>query len=211
MQKSRKLIIIVIIILCIIAGVFIVLDEDGNRLLNLYDNITNSQRFTFSMEEVNSDIDYKISIAQRSSDINIDMKTNEEHTSTLILEGHAYFIIHEQEEYYEYDSDDIEGDVILSGLKEASKQEQYISGKEEINGKKYYYEEFDGITSFMILSDQDENSVVKTRFYFDGKDIKYIKNIIYNNGEQKEELLKAEVIYNADDSLFEIPKDYAEK
>ena len=52
----------------------------------------------------------------------------------------------------------------------------------------------------------DEDGV-KTRIYFDkNSNIAYIKTIF---GDQSE-LLKVKLTYDADDSLFEIPADYAE-
>lgn len=213
MQKSKKSIIIfmiIVIILIIIACVFIVYPEKTDRVLSMYNNIASSQRFTFSMEEENSEIEYKISIAQRGSDISIDMYTGDEHTSTLILEGHAYFIMHDIKEYYDYNSDDIDGDIIISGLQKASEQE-YTTGTEEIYGKKYYYEEFENISTFMILLDENEDSVIKTRFYFDNDDIIYIKNIVQDEENTQEELLKSTLEYDAQESLFDIPADYAEK
>lgn len=47
----------------------------------------------------------------------------------------------------------------------------------------------------------------KTRFYFDGKDLKYIKTIAGN----KEELLKVTISKDVDNKLFQIPSDYEEK
>jgi hypothetical protein len=58
----------------------------------------------------------------------------------------------------------------------------------------------------MWLDYNEEESVIKTRFYFDGTNIAYIKTTIDND----EELLKIEFSDGIDNSLFEIPSDYAE-
>ena len=193
MQKSKKFIIIILImvVLCVIAGVLIANFNNNDRVIRMYNNLSNADRFTFSMEEVNSDIKYKMKISQRGKDVDIDMDSDGE------------------KQYYDYNGENIDGDIILSGLKEAVGKE-YISGKEYIEGKEYYYEEYSNITSFLILLDDYDEEVVKTRFYFDGDDIVYIKNIAKINGKIDDEILKTNLKYEANDSLFEIPEDYSE-
>ena len=61
-----------------------------------------------------------------------------------------------------------------------------------------------------MLLDVDEDAKLKTRFYYDNEEIVYIKNIMEQDGETIEELVKVKCIYDAEDSLFEIPADYAE-
>ncbi len=213
MLKRKTAIIIfslIILVLLIISFILIFQKEKNNRVLSMYNNMCNKQNFTFTMEEIDSEYDYKISISQRGVDTSIDMYSGDEHTSTLILEGHAYFIMHNEEEYFNYDNDNTDGDIILSGLKEAQ-ESQYINGHEEIKGKSYYYEEYDNISNFLIFLDADDDSVVKTRFYFDDDNIVYIKNIVINKDEeQQEELLKTTLKYEIENSLFEIPENYAE-
>ena len=53
------------------------------------------------------------------------------------------------------------------------------------------------------LYSQDETKV-KTRFYYEGNDLKYIKTITADN----EELLEIKINFEVDDSLFEIPEGY---
>ena len=55
------------------------------------------------------------------------------------------------------------------------------------------------------LYSADETNI-KTRFYYSGNDLKYIKTITENN----EELLEIKIEYEADDSLFEIPEGYTD-
>ena len=211
MQKSKKfsIIILIMVVLCVIAGVLIANFNNNDRVIRMYNNLSNADRFTFSMEEVNSEIKYKMEISQRGKDVNIDMDSDGERTSTLILNDHAYYISHSEKQYYDYNGENIDGDIILSGLKEAVGKE-YTTGKEYIEGKEYYYEEYSNITSFLILLDDYDEEVVKTRFYFDGDNIVYIKNIAKINGKIDDEILKTNLKYEADDSLFEIPEDYSE-
>ena len=58
----------------------------------------------------------------------------------------------------------------------------------------------------MDTTEIKENEEVKTRFYFKGDKLAYIKTII---GE-KQELLKVDISYDVDNNLFEIPSDYKE-
>ena len=58
----------------------------------------------------------------------------------------------------------------------------------------------------------EEEAKVKTRFYYDdNKQIVYIKNIVQETeGDTKEEILKVNCVYDAEDTLFTIPEEYAE-
>ena len=64
--------------------------------------------------------------------------------------------------------------------------------------------------NFVMYTNHNETSNIKTRFYFDGNDIKYIKNIITTDEDVTEELLKITLNYNVDENVFKIPDDYAE-
>ena len=176
----------------------------------MYNKINNSKNFTFSMNESTTEIDYKVAMAQRGEDVSIDMYSGEEHTTTLALQNQTYFIMHNEKEYYDYGNEKVESDIIKSSLKNIEKNE-YISGKEDIFGTTYYYEEYDNEDmDFIIFANINESSTVKTRFYFKGNDICYIKNIINSEDEKQEELIKVSLVYKADDKMFEIPEDYAE-
>ena len=82
-------------------------------------------------------------------------------------------------------------------------------GKEKIGNTTYYYEEYDSITEFIIQNSfyNIEENKPKTRFYFDGDELKYIKTIINN----KQELTKIDISNKVDNKLFEISSDYQKK
>ena len=209
-KKSIILFSLIIVILIIIALVCIFKKEKKDRVYNMYDKIKNSQNFTFSMEEQADDIDYKVIMAQRGTDVSIDMFSTDEHTTTLVLQNEAYYIMHNRQEYFNYIDEEIDSDIVLSGLYNVTKKD-YISGREQIEGKSYYYEEFDNeTTDFIIYADINETSKVKTRFYFDDDQIVFIKNIVTSEDLNQEELIKADLQYDIDQKLFEIPDDYAE-
>lgn len=210
MSKKTIAIICGIIILLIIALILIFKGESKDRVKNMLDKIKNSEKFTFTMEEKTSDIDYKVSMAQRGEDVSIDMYSDEEHTTTLVLKNESYYIMHNDKEYYDYGDEKVDSDLVIGSLENISKND-YISGKEEIFGTTYYYEEFNNEDmDFLIYANINESSAVKTRFYFKGNEICYIKNIINSEDGNQEELIKTKLVYKSDDNLFEIPEDYAE-
>ncbi|MBR0428363.1 MAG: hypothetical protein IJK18_09255 [Clostridia bacterium] len=210
MSKKTIIVVSLIVLLLIIAVVFILKGDQKDRVKNMYNKIQNSQNFTFSMEENTSDINYKVSMAQRGKDVSIDMYSNEEHTTTLVLENESYYIMHNDKEYYDFGEEKVDSDIIISSLKNIVKDD-YISGKEEIFGTTYYYEEFNNENmDFIIYANVNESSTAKTRFYFKENNICYIKNIINSEDENQEELIKTNLVYKVDNNQFEIPEDYAE-
>ena len=211
MKKSKKIIIGIIILLIIVVLIILgicLFTGNKDKVKETYSNLQNSEKFTFTMEEVDSM--YTISFAQNGDNMNIDMISNDDdRLSTLILDGNSYTILHSQQEYYMYENEGTEENIILEALEEISEAE-YETGSEEIYGTKYYYEEFEGCFDFTILLAIDTNNTIKTRFYFDGDELVYIKNVTTVDDEETEELIKVTVSYDVDDSLFEIPTDYAE-
>ena len=217
MQKSKKtrfiIFVFIIIVLITIAVIFILNDPKTDLTVSMYKNISNSQKYTIIMEGNDEDYSYKVSIAQSGTDISIDMNTKfedeKQHTTTLITDKNAYYIMHNEEEYSVLDSGDIEIDILIPQLKDID-EKIYQKGKENIRGKTYYYEEYEDISTYLMLIDVNEEAILKTRFYYDDGEIKYIKNIIEQGEEKIEELVIVDCIYDAEDSLFEIPEDYAE-
>ena len=213
MQKSKIVIILLTIVaLLVISIMFIFQGEKSDRVLNMYNKIKESEEFTFSMEEIESDIQLKITVTHMGENINIDNENEGLLSSTLLLDGDIYFISHDEKEYYNYyiDDEEIENmDIILSALAGVEEKE-YTQGEEDIYGTSYYYEEYDNMVDLLMLTSANDESEVKTRFYFDGDEIVYIKNIVTNGETEQEELLKVTLEYEADSTLFEIPSDYAE-
>ena len=210
MPKKATIVSISIVVLFVIALAFIINGKQTSKVKNIYDKMQKSQKYTFSMEETSTDINYKVSMAQRGEDVSIDMYSDEEHTTTLILDNKSYYIMHNDKEYYDNGEEKVESDIVLSGLKNIS-QKQYTTGKEELNGKTYYFEEYENENmDFIIFANINESSKVKTRFYFNGNNICFIKNFIESEDGSQEELIKVTLKYEVDDSLFAIPEDYAE-
>ena len=210
MIKKTTIISVLIMALFIISIILILSGERKNRVKRMYEEINKNGIYTFSMEETMSEMNYKVSMAQRNEDISIDMYMNNEHTTTLIIDNKSYFIMHNEKKYYDYGEEKIDSDIITSGLKNIL-QKEYSTGVEEINGIKYYYEEYeDDDMNFVIYSNVTENSKIKTRFYFEENKLCYIKNIVQNDEDIQEELIKTELEYKIDEEAFKIPKDYIE-
>ena len=210
MSKKTIIVAISIIFLLIIALILIINGEKKSRVKKMYEKILKSQEYTFSMEETTTEINYKVSMAQRGKDVSIDMYSDEEHTTTLILENKSYFVMHNEKEYYDYGEEKIDSDIVLSSLKNITNK-QFEKGKEEINGNTLYYEEYENEDmDFIIFANINESSNVKTRFYFNGNDICYIKNIVESEDGNQEELIKTKLKFEIDEAVFVIPEDYAE-
>lgn len=215
-MKKNKGINLILVILVIIGIIFVISkiinnkSSDEQKLAKIYENLKGSQSYCFQMERNNNN---KIIMAQKGDKTIIDQYSKEgenstqSHTTTLIKDNNTYLILHDRKEYYVYEENNVDQTILLDGIKEIMDKD-FSRGNEKVRGKKYNYEEYNGSSIFMISNtlNIDENEV-KTRFYFDKKDnLVYIKTI---NGEDTE-LLKINITQDVDDSIFEIPSDYAE-
>ena len=215
-MKKNKGINLILVILVIIGIIFVISkiinnkSSDEQKLAKIYENLKGSQSYCFQMERNNNN---KIIMAQKGDKTIIDQYSKEgenstqSHTTTLIKDNNTYLILHDRKEYYVYEENNVDQTILLDGIKEIMDKD-FSRGNEKVRGKKYNYEEYNGSSIFMISNtlNIDENEV-KTRFYFDKKDnLVYIKTI---NGEDTE-LLKINITRDVDDSIFEIPSDYAE-
>ena len=212
MQKSKKALIIFLSLICILVVIALILifqDNKKDRLIKLYKKVLESKSYTFSMEEDNKDYVYKMTVSQKENNIKIDTQSGDDNSSTLILDGRVYVIMHKPKEYYIVDGDNVDGDIIISGLKEMA-NEKYVNGREEINGKTYYYEEYKDKSNFLQLVHETDDAKITTKFYFDNNNLVYIKNTVEDEGDKQEELLKVILNYEVDSNIFKIPEDYAE-
>ena len=208
-MNKKKLIFIIIFILIIIAIIFtisrIVIDNNTHRLEEIYEKLSSSSSYCFQMEQENNK--NKTIMAKKDDKSIIDQYSADSHIATLEKDNCSYLILYDREEYYVYGSSNIEQNILIDGIKEIV-DKPYTKGKEKIMGKQYKYEEYNGSSTFMISSTLDLNEEdIKTRFYFDSKgNLVYIKTL---HGDQQE-LLKVSLTTEVDDSLFEIPSNFAE-
>jgi len=217
-MKKEKSIPIVPVIFAIIAIVVIVIvltkmaNNGTSKLSNVYNEMVANQTYIFTrydFEEKNKWIIYR-----KVDKTLIDMYNSGNHFSTLILEGNTYLISHPNKEYFIYSNTSQEEEILTENLKNIIALD-YTTGKEKIYGKTYKYEEYEGVSEFLISTVQNIDTI-KTRFYFSGDELVYLKTIYSTvNSETQErieveELQTIQVEYEVNDSIFEIPADYAE-
>ena len=211
MEKNKKIIIGVISAIVVVALVIALIcivrqsinnTEKTSRLNKIYENIVNKGEYTFTEE---TDENNKITYVIKDDKAFVDSIYEGEESKYVVKDGNTYLIIDDEKTYYKYENNMTDLSVIPSRLKTAASME-FISGTENIENKNYYYEEFNGYNQFLITEDNTETSEIKTRFYFDGSQLVYIKTIT----KDSEELLKVNLTYKAQNQSFEIPSDYVE-
>lgn len=205
MEKKKKTIIIIsliISVILIVAGVVCLviannmdegekeiqqLEDDGiTKLSLLKDKIEETQKYkiTFTLNDEN----YKI-ITKNGEQAQIEIIDGGNKTTYTIKDGSTFLKINDEEEEFEYKDNtsflnEFENNLNFVLTKDC------IVGTENMDNKKYRYEEFPN-TSIFVLNYKGNIDLdnTKTRFYFDGDDLKYIKTYI---GEI-EQLLKIDL------------------
>ena len=211
MKKKIRISIIPIILIIIAIIIIIVLinknqkKENEQLLQEEYNKLNSMQSYQFTKEK---DSKNKTIVVKDGDNTAIDSYSDGMHTTTIIKDNKTYYIIHDKEEYYIYNSTNIENSIVIDWIKDVVGKE-HTSGEEKVRGRKLKYEEYTGATMFAETTSLDiDESKTKTRFYFDkNKDLVYIKTI-YENGT--EELQKIEITQEINSKLFEIPATYAE-
>lgn len=209
-MKKKKVIILAIILVIIILAIIAVSKfmtknkKEETKLLDIYDNLISSESYMVTIEQ---DENNKTIMAKKRGKTVIDQYSGESRSTTLVKDGNTYLVLHDREEYYVYERNNVEQSILTDGLKELI-DKTYTVGNEKVKGKNYDYEEYEGSTVFMISNTSSLNDEgVKTRLYFNKKsELVYVKTI-YSEGS---ELLKINISNEVDDALFEIPSNYAE-
>lgn len=202
-----KLIVIIIVIIGIIVGISKFISNKNNnvqKLAKIYEELNTSQTYLFEMQQNDNN---KTIMAKKGDKTIIDQYSKDGHTTTIVKDNNTYLVLHEREEYYVYEQNNVEQTILTDGIKYVI-EKQFTTGTEKIKGKKYSYEEYSGSTIFMVTNTLNVNEEdVKTRFFFDkDNNLVYIKTM---NGDNNE-LLSVKLEKEVDDSIFEIPSNYAE-
>ena len=206
-KKIKKIILVVIIIVVLAIAIIKLMNgkkDNIKRLENLYNQLNTSQTYLFEMQQSDKD---KTIMAKKGDKTIIDDYTKDSHTTTIVKDNNTYLVLHNREEYYVYEQNNVEQTILTDGLQEIVSKD-FTTGTEKIKGKKYSYEEYQGSTMFMEANTLDINEEeIKTRFYFDNND-----NLVYVRTIKgvKQELLKINIQKEVSDSIFEVPSHYAE-
>ena len=209
-KKIRIPIIPIILVIIAIIIVVVVINKNSKTseeqlLQGEYDKLSSMQSYQFTKEK---DSKNKTIVAKDGDKTAIDSYADGQHTTTVIKDNKTYYILHDKEEYYIYNSTNIENSIVIDWIKDVIEKE-HNNGEEKLRGRKLKYEEYTGATMFSETTSLDiDESKTKTRFYFDkNKDLVYIKTIYEN---ETEELQKIEITQEINSKLFELPATYAE-
>ncbi len=215
MEKKKKIIlisVIAIVILLIIAGiVWYLIGNNKNSDTTLYSNETSNINKIYDTLQTKENFSFKLTLddnnymyyAKSNNMAYTDTVYNGKQSKYIIKDGNSYLVDDETKASYTYLNNQTKLNMVINQLEEIKKLD-YKKGKEKINGKNYYYEEYSGVTNFAMGDFTKDGQDVKTRIYYDGDEIVYMKTI---EGE-KQETLKVEISYDVNQSLFQIPENY---
>lgn len=179
------------------------LEGSTSKVKQLYSELAEkpSYRFKTTLDDKN-----EIFYAKKENKAYINTIYQGKKTKFIIKEGNTYFLVDDSKEYYTYHNNEIDLEKIVLQL-ETIKENQYIQGKEKIEGKEYQYEEYEAVAEFLMKEiTTTEKETAKTRFYFIGNQLAYIKTMV---GDYQE-TLKVEISNQVEDKWFEIPPEYKE-
>ena len=194
-----------IVIIIFLVNYFINKTNGINDVSNLYNEYIEKSKYSVSMTSINDDTKEDYAKLDNSAYI-ITNYGEDDYYKEIIKGGHTYIIEDKNKIIYKYQNNEVNLNKFLNQLEEL-KDKEYIELKEEINGKKYEYQEYEGVTQWVLTNDIDRfKDDIKTRLYFKSGKLVYIKTI----SEGKEEILKIDISNDLDSSLFELPSDYEE-
>ena len=216
MEKKKKIItisVIAIVIVLVIGTIAVIVLNQANKkedkkviIGELYNQIQENDKYTI---ETTLDDNNKMYYAKSGNMAYLYSITNGDELKLLVRDGNTYLIKDDEQIYYTYQNNETELSRIAGELEELKNNEP-VKGKEKLDNKTYNDDEYNTLTDFAIQDLADENSQdeqnVKTRFYYKNDKLVYIKTIVGN----KQELLKVDMSYDANNELFNIPSNYKE-
>lgn len=209
-KKIVLILVITIILIILIAGLmwyFVSKEkskEDILQLNQLYETLQSKSSYSFTITLNDNNKMYYATLENKAY---IDTIYKGTESKFIIKDGNSYLIMDDAKSYYTYKNNETDLNKVELELKNI-KELEHKKGNEKIENKTYKYEEYKTLTTFAMMdtSGVNENEEAKTRFYFNGDKLAYIKTIV---GE-KQELLKVDISYNVGNDLFEIPSNYKE-
>ena len=216
MKKNKKILIIVIsiiLVLAVILGIIFLVSknkqgntneiQEAQKTEKVYEEVSKANQITFTctLDDKN-----KETIIVKDNNAYKETTKDGKTSRYIVKDGNTYFLDEDSKKYYTYNNNTS----ILIELKQQLEKLQDLSkkaGKERIKGKNYSYEEFEQYQGFLINNKITVTDLTKakTRIYYDNDKIVYIKTI----AGDEEELLKVDISYNqVNDDYFNIPDEY---
>ena len=172
MEKKQK---IFIISICVIVAIIIVAligyvittnqeaNTNKNRLANMYEKMMQNEtyRITFQLDDNN-----KYTVSRKGNLANIDTYHNGSHTTDIIKDGNTYLLMYSTKKYYMYQNNETELAELSNTLNEIIQSQEPEKGQEKIDGDNYRYEEYKGVSDFLMNTDENvSEEEINTRFY----------------------------------------------
>ena len=174
-------------------------NPNNSKTYEVFSKLKNN--YIMSLEMTEDGETASMTMAKKGEKTYLDINSSEGKMTIIIKDGKTYLISHDEKAYAVQEGTTgtgIEEEALFTEEDlEKMKTEEYSKGKETIDGTEYEYEEF-----------KDDETGEVERFYFLGKDLKYVKDI---SDDATEEITKVNNLSTeVDDSLFEIPSGYTE-
>lgn len=216
MKKKKIIIISIIAILLIIAvALVIIFSSNKSNSTKIQEQDTGISRIkeicrkleenpTYTFKTMLND-ENQLVIARKENKAYVEVVDEGEKNTYIVDNNNTTVLVDRTKKYYTYENNNTYLTKVTNNMRQLLKQD-YVSGMEKIDNKEYYYEEYAQSYPFLInYKATIDESKTKTRLYFEGNNLKYIKTYIGDI----EQLLKVEMSYNIDNSVsFEIPKEY---
>lgn len=142
-----------------------------------------------------------MTLAMRGEDIYMDVDATSGHLTIMYKDNTTYVVSHADKMYMteEGKNEEIfaEEDMFAFSKEDLQYIEtaKYETGKEEVNGTEYDYEEY-----------KDEEAGTTERYYFSGNYLTYIKTTDEDGAEEIMKVIK--LSSEVDDSIFDLPTEY---
>ena len=119
-KKIRIPIIPIILVIIAIIIVVVVINKNSKTseeqlLQGEYDKLSSMQSYQFTKEK---DSKNKTIVAKDGDKTAIDSYADGQHTTTVIKDNKTYYILHDKEEYYIYNSTNIENSIVIDWIKD---------------------------------------------------------------------------------------------
>lgn len=220
MNKNKKIMILICIVLVISTITITILvinrandSKSGNldsntKLDKIYTKLEKNENYALSLT---LDDNNKINAYIIGENARIETYENGEEQITIVKDGNTYLVKPEEEKCYIF-KNNTEGLLTaqsrIEAIKDAQKSGTKVKeGEETIDNKSYKYEEYKGVSSFLINTNEAvDDSQVKTKFYYDGDNIAYVKT---TDDKEINQLLKVKLEIAKKSKIdIEIPENY---